>query len=123
MKRSGNSQGCQFTFGAGVPEAIKRELPSDDEVTCQMCGACPGDTDGYTGKHVRFCVDWVPNNGLSSRGHSPEVRVICSTCASGRRDLPAERPSAIQLLSQIRRAGNQEQQTVYEWLHKKFGQT
>jgi hypothetical protein len=86
-----------------------------------MCGLCPGDIDEFTGRMAEFHADWVPNNGLSFRRKFPEVRVLCSTCNQGAKNITPEKPTIIWLLSQVRRAGLHEQRTVFEWLSTKFG--
>ncbi len=88
-----------------------------------MCGLCLGDIDEYTGEPARFFADWIPNNGLKSDSQIPELRILCSTCNQGAKNITIEKPTAIWLLSQIRRAGQQEQRAVFEWLIKKFGKT
>lgn len=93
----------------------------NEEVYCQMCGIRPGEIDEYTGEKAEFCADWVPNNGLSFRSNFPEVRVLCSTCNQGAKNITCEKPTTIWLLSQVRRAGIQEQRAVFEWLARKLG--
>jgi hypothetical protein len=86
-----------------------------------MCGVCPGDMDEFTGRMAEFYADWVPNNGLSFRREFPEVRVLCSTCRKAAKSITLEKPTAIWLLSQVRRAGLHEQRVTFEWLSTKFG--
>ena len=113
----------QLSFDSSVPESVKASLSDEDEVQCGMCGLSLGDVDEYTGRIATFCADWIPNNGISSTSRFPEVRILCSTCNQGAKNITGEKPTAIWLLSQIRRAGQQEQKAVFEWLVKKFGQT
>jgi hypothetical protein len=49
------------------------------------------------------------------------LRALCSTCNQGAKNITGEKPSAIWLLSQVRRSGIDEQRAVFEWLRKKFG--
>ncbi|MGI6496568.1 MAG: HNH endonuclease [Kiritimatiellia bacterium] len=48
------------------------------------------------------------------------LRTLCSTCNQGAKNITTEKPGAIWLLSQVRRAGRDEQKAVYEWLKTKF---
>jgi len=104
-----------------VPMAIRRQMPVGEEIYCQMCGICRGDIDKYTGRAARFVAEWVPNNGLGLLRRRPEVRILCSTCNQGAKNITTEKPTSIWLLSQVRRAGIHEQRSVFEWLAKKFG--
>jgi hypothetical protein len=48
------------------------------------------------------------------------LRSLCSTCNQGAKNVTGEKPSTIWLLTQIRRAGMDEQRAVYDWLSRKF---
>jgi hypothetical protein len=90
------------------------------EIYCQMCGISVGDIDEYTGKQAKFRAALVPNNGLGLRSIAPNLRVLCSTCNQGAKNVTGEKPSTIWLLSQVRRAGIDEQKAVFDFLSKKL---
>ena len=48
------------------------------------------------------------------------LRAICSVCNEGAKNLTHDRPSAMKLLVQVRRAQTADQQKVMEWLITKF---
>jgi len=50
----------------------------------------------------------------------PDLRTLCSTCNQGAKNVTTEKPSKIWLLSQVRRAGQDEQVAVLKWLREKF---
>ncbi len=106
---------------SSIPASVGRRVSLGGDVYCQMCGLCSGDIDEYTGTKAEFCVDWVPNNGLSFRSRNHEIRTLCSTCNQGAKNITSEKPTKIWLLSQVRRAGQHEQRAVFEWLRTKFG--
>jgi 5-methylcytosine-specific restriction endonuclease McrA len=85
-----------------------------------MCGKTPGDIDPATGRKVRLHIGHVVDKSLGGKDEASNLRTLCSTCNQGAKNLTQEKPSSIWLLSQVRRAGSDEQRAVYEWLAKKF---
>ena len=55
------------------------------------------------------------------------IRPICVPCAAPAikvaKNLTAETPSYVWLLSQVRRAKEDDQREILDWLRKKFGET
>jgi len=92
-------------------------MPSQNLPHCQRCGAEPGEPDPYEpGRPILVAVDWEP---LDDQG-SIYPRYVCSLCSEGARNLVLERPSADDLLIQIRRASAADQFKVLGWLRTKF---
>jgi len=86
-----------------------------------MCGLTPGDIDPYTGRKVRLHIGHIKDKSLGGKDELSNLRALCSTCNQGAKNVTGEKPTAIWLLSQIRRAGQGEQKAVFEWLSKKIG--
>jgi 5-methylcytosine-specific restriction endonuclease McrA len=85
-----------------------------------MCGLTPGEIDPSTGRKVRLHIGHIVDKSLGGKDELSNFRTLCSTCNQGAKNITAEKPSAIWLLSQVRRAGQEEQRAVLEWLNKKF---
>ncbi len=85
-----------------------------------MCGLTPGQIDPATGRKVRLHIGHIKDKSLGGREELSNLRALCSTCNQGAKNITAEKPSGIWLLSQVRRAGVDEQKAVYDWLQKKF---
>lgn len=57
---------------------------------------------------------------MGGKDELSNLRTLCSTCNQGAKNITSEKPSAIWLLSQVRRAARDEQREVYVWLKSKF---
>lgn len=108
-----------ISVSRSIRPGLRRELLSFD-LYCQMCGVAAGEEDELTGGPAKLHAFHFPNNGLSGNLRLRNVRVLCSTCNQGAKNITTEKPSEVWLLSQIRRAGIKEQKAVFEWLKKKF---
>lgn len=85
-----------------------------------MCGLTPGELDPETGRKVRLHLGHIKDKSLGGKDELSNLRALCSTCNQGAKNVTSEKPGTIWLLSQIRRAGQDEQRSVYEWLRTKF---
>lgn len=83
-----------------------------------MCGIQRGEIDPYTGRKTRLHVCLIRSEGTEELSN---LRALCTTCNQGAKQITTEKPSAIWLLSQVRRAGRDEQRVVLEALMYKFG--
>lgn len=110
-----------LTFVRGISAKLRAEVLDRNGFTCQMCGLTPGDTDPATGRKVRLHLGHVKDKSLGGKDELSNLRALCSTCNQGAKNVTSEKPGTIWLLSQIRRAGQDEQRAVFEWLGKKFG--
>ena len=108
------------TFSRPISAKLRAEVLDRNGFTCQSCGRCPGEIDPDTGRKVRLHIGHIKDKSLGGKDELSNLRALCSTCNQGAKNITAEKPSSIWLLSQIRRAGVHEQQCVYEWLDKKF---
>lgn len=111
-----------INFRRGISQKLRAEVLDRNGFTCQMCGKTPGEIDPDTGRKVRLHVGHIVDKSLGGRDELSNLRTLCSTCNQGAKNVMLEKPSNIWLLSQIRRAGIDEQYAVYEWLRKKFGE-
>jgi len=108
------------TFTRGISAKLRAEVLDRNGFTCQMCGLTPGDIDPATGRKVRLHIGHIKDKSLGGLDELSNLRALCSTCNQGAKNITAEKPTTIWLLSQIRRAGKDEQQAVFAWLSKKF---
>ncbi|MBT9331321.1 HNH endonuclease [Paracidobacterium acidisoli] len=111
----------QVRFGRGISAKLRAEVLDRNGFTCQMCGLTPGDIDPFTRRKVRLHIGHIKDKNLGGKDELSNLRALCSTCNQGAKNITGEKPTTIWLLSQIRRAGQDEQKAVFEWLSKKFG--
>ncbi len=111
----------KVVFERGISAKLRAEVLDRNGFTCQMCGLSPGDIDPTTGRKVRLHLGHIKDKSLGGKDELSNLRALCSTCNQGAKNITAEKASTIWLLSQIRRAGQDEQRAVFSWLRKKFG--
>ncbi|MGD0778898.1 MAG: HNH endonuclease [Candidatus Solibacter sp.] len=109
-------------FGQGISAKLRAEVLDRNGFTCQMCGLTPGETDPVTGRKVRLHVGHIVDRNLGGKDELSNLRALCATCNQGAKNITGEKPTTIWLLSQVRRAGQEEQRAVLGWLRKKFGE-
>lgn len=108
-------------FARGISARLRAAVHDRNGFTCQMCGITPGEIDPYTGRKVRLQVGHIVDKSHGGKDELSNLRTLCSSCNQGAKNVTTEKPSTIWLLTQVRRAGQDEQRSVYDWLRKKFG--
>ena len=107
-------------FSRAISAKLRAEVLDRNGFTCQMCGLTPGEIDPATNRKVRLHVGHIKDKSFGGKDELPNLRTLCSTCNQGAKNITAEKPSSIWLLSQVRRAGQDEQLAVYKWLKTKY---
>lgn len=112
---------ADLAFSHAISAKLRAEVLDRNGSTCQMCGLTPGDIDPDTGRKVRLHIGHIKDKSLGGKDELSNLRALCSACNQGAKNITGEKPTAIWLLSQVRRAGQDEQRAVFGWLLKKFG--
>lgn len=113
---------AEISIARGISTKLRAEVLDRNGFTCQMCGVTPGDIDPATGRKVRLHLGHIKDKSLGGKDELANLRTLCSTCNQGAKNITGEKPTKIWLLSQVRRAGQEEQRAVFDWLRNKFGE-
>lgn len=118
--KEGPPEKSTILFSRKLSARLRAEVLDRNGFTCQMCGLTPGEIDSETGRKVRLHIGHIVDKNIGGKEELSNLRTLCSTCNQGAKNITPEKPTAIWLLSQVRRAGQGEQLAVLKWLLKKF---
>ncbi len=113
----------QPAFARAISKETRSLVLDRNGFTCQMCGAVAGEPHPYDpGRKARLHIGHVIDKSMGGTDDLGNLRAICSVCNEGAKNLTTDRPSAMKLLIQVRRATGSDQLTVLDWLLKKYPQ-
>ena len=108
-------------FERGISKEVRAFVLDRNGFTCQMCGAAAGESHPYdSGRKTRLHIGHIVDKTMGGSDEPGNLRAICSVCNEGASNLTLNRPQAIKLLAQLRRARISDQLDVLEWIVEKF---
>lgn len=108
-------------FERGISKETRAFVLDRNGFTCQMCGAAAGEPHPYDkGRKTRLHIAHIIDKSMGGTDEPSNLRAICSVCNEGASNLTLNRPEAIKLVAQVRRAPSKDQLDLLEWLLKKF---
>ena len=108
-------------FERGISKETRAFVLDRNGFTCQMCGAAAGEPHPYDdGRKTRLHIGHILDKSMGGNDDAGNLRAICSICNEGASNLTLNRPQAIKLLAQIRRAPSKDQLDVLKWVIQKF---
>jgi hypothetical protein len=108
-------------FERGISKEIRAFVLDRNGFTCQMCGVAAGDPHPYdNGRKTRLHIGHIIDKSMGGTDSPNNLRAICSACNEGASNLTLNRPDAIKLIAQVRRASAKDQLDVLKWLIRKF---
>lgn len=69
---------------------------------------------------TRLHIGQIVDKSMSGSDDLSNLRAVCSICNEGAGNITLDRPTALKLLVQLRRASSSEQLQVLDWLVSKF---
>lgn len=110
----------QPAFARNISKEARALVLDRNGFTCQMCGAAAGEEHPYDGRRVRLHIGHIRDKSLGGTDEPSNLRALCSLCNEGTANVSLQRPDAIHLLTQVRRASTDDQRAVLDWLQQKF---
>ncbi|MCB0773259.1 MAG: HNH endonuclease [Flavobacteriales bacterium] len=108
-------------FERGISKETRALVLDRNGFTCQMCGTAAGEPHPYDqGRKTRLHIGHIVDKSMGGDDSPGNLRAICSVCNEGASNLTLNRPDAIKLIAQIRRASGKDQLDVLYWLMRKF---
>jgi hypothetical protein len=108
-------------FDRGISKEVRAIVLDRNGYTCQMCGAAAGEPHPYDkGRKTRLHIGHIIDKSMGGTDDHGNLRAICSVCNEGASNLTLNRPEAIKLIAQVRRAPAKDQLDVLKWLVTKF---
>ena len=98
------------SFARGISKERRAFVLDRNGFTCQMCGAEAGEPHPYDqGRKTRLHIGHIIDKSMGGTDEPSNLRAICSVCNEGASNLTLNRPQAIKLLAQVRRAPTSDQ--------------
>lgn len=108
-------------FERGISKETRAFVLDRNGFTCQMCGAAAGEVHPYDhGRKTRLHIAHIIDKSMGGTDEPSNLRAVCSVCNEGASNLTLNRPEAIKLIAQVRRAPGKDQLDLLSWLVKKF---
>ena len=108
-------------FTRNVSAATRARVLERNGFTCRMCGIVAGDPDDRTGRPARLHVGHIVDKSQGGTDDEGNLRALCSVCNQGAKNITQEPPTHLWLMTQVRRAKEDHQRAVLDWLKRKFG--
>lgn len=109
------------SFERIISKEVRAFVLDRNGFTCQMCGAAAGEIHPYdAGRKTRLHIGHIIDKSMGGSDDPSNLRAICSVCNEGASNLTLNRPQAIKLLAQVRRAPTSDQLDILHWIVQKF---
>ena len=109
----------EYRLPTNMSGRLRAQILERNGFTCQMCGIGAGDPM-EDGRPARLHVGHIVDRDHGGKDEMSNLRALCSTCNQGAKNIVQEPPSWTWLMAQVRRATQDDQKAVLDWLKRKF---
>lgn len=108
-------------FERGISKETRAIVLDRNGFTCQMCGAGAGEPHPHDpSRKTRLHLGHVIDKSMGGTDDPSNLRAVCSICNEGASNITPDRPSALKLKAQIRKARGEDQLDVLNFLLRKY---
>lgn len=108
-------------FERGISKETRAIVLDRNGFTCQMCGAGAGEPHPFDpNRKTRLHLGHVIDKSMGGTDDPSNLRAVCSICNEGASNVTPDRPSAMKLKAQIRKARGEDQIEILKFLLAKF---
>lgn len=108
-------------FERGISKETRAIVLDRNGYTCQMCGAGAGEPHPFDpSRKTRLHLGHIIDKSMGGTDDPSNLRAVCSLCNEGASNITPDRPSALKLKAQIRKARGEDQIELMRFLLSKF---
>lgn len=108
-------------FERGISKETRSIVLDRNGFTCQMCGAGAGEPHPFDpSRKTRLHLGDIIDKSMGGSDDPSNLRAVCSVCNEGASNITPDRPTAIKLKAQIRKARSDDQIELLKFLIEKF---
>lgn len=108
-------------FERGISKETRAIVLDRNGFTCQVCGAGAGEPHPFdTSRKTRLHIGHIIDKSMGGTDDPHNLRAVCSICNEGASNITPDRPSALKLKAQVRKARGDDQLEVMRFLIQKY---
>ncbi len=108
-------------FERGISKETRAIVLDRNGFTCQMCGAGAGEPHPFDeSRKTRLHLAHIIDKSMGGSDDPSNLRAVCSVCNEGASNIMPDRPTAIKLKAQIRKARGDDQLELLKFLIDKY---
>lgn len=108
-------------FERGISKETRAIVLDRNGFTCQMCGAGAGEPHPFDPtRKTRLHLGHIIDKSMGGSDDPSNLRAVCSVCNEGASNITPDRPTAIKLKAQIRKARGDDQLELLKFLIDKY---
>lgn len=108
-------------FERGISKETRAIVLDRNGFTCQMCGAGAGEPHPFDlSRKTRLHLGHIIDKSMGGSDDASNLRAVCSVCNEGASNITPDRPTAIKLKAQIRKARGDDQLELLKFLIDKY---